>query len=639
MNPWSWLRPPQHLLALFLIVTLIPGAALVWLGWHLLEQETVLGRQRVQDWLDRSANLVTAALQTEVAAIERSLTTAVPPGGLRLQLDEDGVTAHAGAPLLFAPKGAAPAEPPAHVWSAGEMLEFSAGDLRGAAAVYRGLAESAPTSGVRVGALLRLARALKRHGDLRAAAAAYEQAANLRTGSFHGDPAELVARAARCELLARLGEQKALLAEATAVVRDLTAGRWRIDRVTYLTYAENMARWTPTAHEANAEHLALSNAIDTFWRDFLTRRPELPLTGRRLIASDGTAVLLFWQARRAAAAVMVVPLAALVRAWETRWQPLQVNVALLIPGAPFERDASASGGVVRTASATGLPWDVHVTPAVSPEEVAGSGSQRRALLAGLALLVFVVPAGGFIVARAVRKEMAVARLQKDFVSAVSHELRSPLTTMAHMTEMLSTGRVGDEQRRRQYYDVLSRETERLKRFVETLLDFGRMEAGTLRYAMDVHDPGALVDAVAEEFRADAAARSCLVRVAAAAPLPSIRANRDAFGRALWNLLDNAAKYSPPGSPIDVEVAGENGSVAIRVRDQGSGVPAHEHERIFQQFVRGSAVQETDIKGTGVGLAMARQVVTAHGGEIHVQSELGCGSTFSIVLPAADAVRC
>jgi signal transduction histidine kinase len=118
-------------------------------------------------------------------------------------------------------------------------------------------------------------------------------------------------------------------------------------------------------------------------------------------------------------------------------------------------------------------------------------------------------------------------------------------------------------------------------------------------------------------------------------VPPLRADRDAFGRALWNLLDNAAKYSPADAPIHVGLGRENGRVAISVRDQGCGVAPADRERIFQKFVRGAGARESGIKGTGVGLAMVDRIVRAHGGEIRLDSEPGNGSTFTMLLPAAE----
>jgi signal transduction histidine kinase len=247
----------------------------------------------------------------------------------------------------------------------------------------------------------------------------------------------------------------------------------------------------------------------------------------------------------------------------------------------------------------------------------------------------LIPAGGYVVWRAVQKELAVARLQADFVSAVSHEFRTPLTSMAHLNERLQRDRSIPDDRKRQYYDVLARDTDRLRRFVESLLDFGRMEAGAAPARLQTADLGTVVTEVVNDFRSDAAAGRHEVVVQTNGPLP-VNLDRDTFGRALWNLLDNAAKYSHEEAPIMIDVARDGSRAAVRVRDRGRGVPVSEQRQIFQKFVRGTDASTAGVRGTGVGLAMVDHIVHAHGGEVRLESVIGQGSTFTVVLPLVAA---
>jgi signal transduction histidine kinase len=226
----------------------------------------------------------------------------------------------------------------------------------------------------------------------------------------------------------------------------------------------------------------------------------------------------------------------------------------------------------------------------------------------------------------------VARLQSEFVSAVTHEFRTPLTSLRQLSEMLSKGRVPTEELRQQSYDILARESERLQRLVESLLDFGRIEARAVRYQLQSLDPKALVREVVAEFREHAAARGYRVELSGDGEYPPVRADREALGLALWNLLDNAAKYSPDCRTVRVEMASERGRVAVHVRDEGMGIPPSEQKQIFRKFVRGAGSRAANIEGTGIGLAVARQIVEAHRGEIRLESEPGRGSTFTILLP-------
>jgi len=218
------------------------------------------------------------------------------------------------------------------------------------------------------------------------------------------------------------------------------------------------------------------------------------------------------------------------------------------------------------------------------------------------------------------------------VSAVSHEFRTPLTSLRQLSEMLSKGRVPTEDLRQKSYDILSRESERLQRLVESLLDFGRIEARAFRYHYEHLDPVTLVGDLVAEFQEKAAAQGYHVELELAGEYPLIHADREALGLALRNLLDNAVKYSPGCRAVWVEMARERGRLAIRVRDQGMGIPASEQKEIFKRFVRGTGSRAANIQGTGIGLAMARHIIEAHDGEIRLESEPGRGSTFTILLP-------
>jgi signal transduction histidine kinase len=188
----------------------------------------------------------------------------------------------------------------------------------------------------------------------------------------------------------------------------------------------------------------------------------------------------------------------------------------------------ASPRTLRAATDTGLPWAVIVTDANSSSGETLFPSRRRLLLSGLALAAILVLAGSTLVARAVSRELAVARLKSDFVSAVSHEFRTPLATLRQLTENLSDGRVGDEGRRQAYYQAQERATSRLSRLVERLLDFGRMEAGALRYRPEPLDLGKLVRSVVGEFEHVVADTGHRIEVTIDPKVPAVCADGEAL---------------------------------------------------------------------------------------------------------------
>ncbi len=254
---------------------------------------------------------------------------------------------------------------------------------------------------------------------------------------------------------------------------------------------------------------------------------------------------------------------------------MNVNVALadrdsrVVFGQP---EALRSPVVVRPATDTGLPWTLRVASADPDRELAALSGRRKVTLAGLALLGALVLAGGYLVERAVARDLAAARLQADFVATVSHEFRSPLTAMKHLLEMLEDGAVPGEERRQRYYHILSGEAERLRQLVENLLDFRRMEEGKVEYRLETLDAGEFVGQVTEEFAGRLPSRDRLV-VSLDGRNARLKADREALARALRNLLDNSAKYSPEAAPIHVGLAVDGAQVLILGSRPRRGHPA------------------------------------------------------------------
>jgi signal transduction histidine kinase len=171
----------------------------------------------------------------------------------------------------------------------------------------------------------------------------------------------------------------------------------------------------------------------------------------------------------------------------------------------------------------------------------------------------------------------------------------------------------------------------LTRLVESLLDFGRMEAGARPYRLEPLDVAALAEDVVRDFRQQVDGAGFTIHYTGPPGGVMARADRDALTQALWNLLDNAVKYSGESRDVHVEVE-RNRDVVIRVRDAGYGIAPSEQKQIFRKFARGAAAREHGVKGTGIGLAMVKHIVDAHGGTIRVDSEPDRGSTFTIGLP-------
>ncbi len=256
----------------------------------------------------------------------------------------------------------------------------------------------------------------------------------------------------------------------------------------------------------------------------------------------------------------------------------------------------------------------------------------------LALLVLVLVAGISGTVWVMVRETRLSRLKTDFVSSVSHELRTPLTSIRLFTETLLLDRAGSEAERREFLEIISRESERLSRLVERILDFSRMEAGRRAYAPRPTDVAELVEASTAACRSLLEERRTELEVQLEPDLPPLPAERDALIEVLINLLANAVKYSPVGSPVTIAARRRGDELLLAVRDRGIGIPRAEQARIFDKFYRVETPLTAEVSGSGLGLSLVRYIVEGHAGRVEVDSAPGRGSTFTIHLPLGEALR-
>lgn len=632
---------------MFVAVAAVSVAALLWMGVRLLTQERALETQRLQERREAAADRVVAALEQALLAEERRLANprAIDfPGGEDVLVVAAGPTGIRVSPekaLLFYPVVPVARDAPPELFSGAERLEFGERDYAGAVAALRPLARAADPD-VRAGAQLRLARNLRKAGRLEEALAVFAQLGG-GTGTVTGLPANLVGRSARCLLLQELGRLDELRAEAKALRDGLAGARWTLDRDGYVYYAGQAALWLGEQPPADDGRQALAEGVCWLWENLRPGRGDpSDASGRRSLRLLGTPVTILWRVSDGEITALVAGPGYQQREWfdsvqrSADFSGVRVSIGDRESGGVFGATIPAGlPAALRDASATALPWDVRVTTS-DPASASGSFAQRRRIMIfSLTLVILLVVAATYFASRAVSRELAAATLQSDFVSAVSHEFRTPLTSMKQFTEMLVEDDNLPAEERREFYRAQERATRRLSRLVESLLDFGRMEAGARPYRLEPLDAAEFVRTVVEEFRQEGGRSGFTIECAVPDTVVPIDGDREALAQALWNLLDNAVKYSGDSRIVHVEV--ENGDpVAIGVRDQGLGISPAEQRRVFDKFARGSSAVQAGIKGTGIGLAMVRHIVDAHGGKVRVRSEPGRGSTFTILLPASHS---
>lgn len=621
---------PARLALLMILLAGIPLASLGWLARHVLVQEEAIEHQQLRERLDKSAALLAHELDRalahwdDLASAALTAMVSLPPDTSVLVFDADGVVRDQGPRLPYYPALRAAPEPHSEEIAAASVLEFRSGDLSKAEAAYRQIAVTSDRL-TRAAALVGQARCLRKLHRMPDALDVYQQLAGLGDSHAAGFPAELLARLERRALFAAMGNEPASRREADLLQAAVLEGRFLIDRGAFDFLAESLS-WTPPANET----FVTAEAVAALWPQW-QRYPS----GRSVVTSLGQTRAAVWHRTEAGSVAIVGPFEGLAASLRPVAQDLHVSLSLENPdGDRVWGDATSPAvAVERSLGDAGLPAMFQVSPADMASIDAAWRSRRSVLAGAFALMALVIGAASYVVFRSVNRELRVARLQSDFVATVSHEFRTPLTAMRHLTEMLEEGRALPDQAVA-YYHALGNETRRLHSMVEGLLDFGRLESGRRVYQLEDTDAVELVRGVVGAFAEPTLSTAHQLEVQAPSALVPIRADRETLTLALRNLLDNAVKYSPPRSTVTTSVEQRGSRVRICVEDHGAGIPAHEQRVVFGKFVRGSSAQQMNVKGTGIGLTMAARIVQAHHGRLELDSDTGRGSRFTIVLPTA-----
>ena len=396
-----------------------------------------------------------------------------------------------------------------------------------------------------------------------------------------------------------------------ATLENLRAGRWWLSYEERRFHDEELRRLLALVGAgpgmSEDAHLAELAAVERVVGRLAPRLREGPL--RHFEAG----VLVLWPGAQHGVAIAQPRLASLLGA----------VLAPLLPSGAVVREGQ---GGVNAAALRALPgWEL----AFRSPAATGWFDQRRLLWYGfICLLVIMLMAGLAMTVRVVRREVELARLQSEFVAAVTHEFKSPITSIRLLMERISGGRLQTPEAAGEYYAAVGRETDRLERLVNRLLESQKIQAGQKRYRFEPASILALAEAALDRLTPQAEAKSIALKLEARREIPELQLDQAAMADALENLLDNAIKYSPSGTEVSVVVEAREQQVCLEVRDQGAGIEADDLPHIFDRFYRG----RQNAHGTGLGLSLVKAAVEAHGGTVTVTSLPGRGSTFCLRLP-------
>jgi signal transduction histidine kinase/tetratricopeptide (TPR) repeat protein len=557
-----------------------------------------------------------------------------------------------------------------------ETLEFVDKNYRAAATSYQEILALTSNTDVQADLLSRRARCLQKAEDFRGAARIYARIpteyADSRTTS--GLPLGLLARLQAVECHIRLGDHqeaaKAAL-EAYRIVLEKPAPLTENQFKTYASlveesldslFAEDSGSEIPEATQEAYAILKRERAARTReWEEVdVLAREIVPELERRLELSDayspdpyrisrtieGRDLLLVaaWIPERAGAGpagVFGVRLdadhlsgAGLDEAMAGAGLDNGAKVVLAdLSGRPLTGPESPAAPPLATDYFAGNfpPWKIELFKASA--QGAGILDLRRNFYFWTILtLVIVLAFGAFLIARTIGQEMEILKIKSDFVSSVSHEFKTPLTSIRSLMERLIDGKVHDPAKMGQYFGIIAQDADRLTRLVNNLLDFSKIEEGRKEYVFAETDVARIAKEQVEAYQKGQLLAGPEIRLEVDGEVPTIRADGEALSRALANLLGNAVKFTPTGKSVRVGLRRDGENVVLEVGDEGIGIHADEIGKIFEKFFQGRNARDLSARGTGLGLTLVKHIAEAHGGKVLVESQVGQGSKFTLVLP-------
>jgi signal transduction histidine kinase len=284
-----------------------------------------------------------------------------------------------------------------------------------------------------------------------------------------------------------------------------------------------------------------------------------------------------------------------------------------------------------------LPWKLLVTqPAFKDLE---RSARRESFIYGslLAVIVVLMLLGALLIVRDISREAETTRVKTEFVYNISHELKTPLTLIRLYSETLQRKEDLPEKEKKEAYEIITKESERLSHLINNVLDFSRIEMGRKEFNFRKGNLTKVTRDTLESYRYHLEKKGFTVTSNIASDLPEVDFDEEAIASVLVNLLSNAMKFSPEKKEVTVKLFRDEENAFLKVEDKGIGIASKDIERIFGRFYRSEHHIVSETRGSGLGLTLVKHIVEAHGGTIEVESEPEKGSVFTIMLPVSGPI--
>ncbi len=653
----------KRIILYYALGVVLPGLILGFLAYRGIRNDQALREKQVRNEIQILAQDFFGKLDTEITNVPDSFAYLI----FKKEAGQSPEIIHHH--LIFLPDGylkTLPVESESDLFRQASIREFQEKDLAGAQSLYRKCLAEQSDSVFAVQALNGLGRIYIKRNQKDSATAVYRRIAENYQGTVLGDhlPAATMAMSELIRLSNEKGNSASAAEWAGNLVRFLIHPPVEFERSYFNYLSQILAKLNPPPDRKLLDSLALEKEKTDFLIGLLDNPGNLfnGESGKRKYLESEKFPALFNQVNLPSG-IQIGKVIDLNGFFEFRVPQLfkdldskgAYNWTILTEFGThlFSPAVDSSEASVQISFPVNYPpWKLVISPKPQSRLAILFGTSQGLFVFVFAFITLLMIAGLVFMMYTLNQEMKLSKMKSDFISNVSHEFKTPLTSIRHMTEIMYLKRINSDARKEEYLQSMLEQCDHLGHLIENILDFSKMEEDIKNYRFEWHNPDTLLVDLIRLYRSRITEPDFELAYEAKAKPPMLYIDKDAMLQVFYNLIDNAYKYSGGSRRIEISLfiegkrqraEGRNweqearnkeevGFVVVSVRDFGLGIPEKDLPRIFERFYRGDRLRTEGIKGSGIGLTIVKRIVEAHHGRIQVESEVGKGSVFTVYLP-------